>query len=105
MWLIAANVAFGGIGIVTRQVEAARNLRPGRAAGVCHWCISPLVELLLTVPDRFGPFVCLFWLSGTLWEPGELAFQQDLQRKDPKAFKALLERNGMEYNPNYVRGT
>ena len=44
-------------------------------------------------------------IQGTLWMPGELAFQQNLQQKDPKAFKALLERNGMEYNPNYQRGT
>ena len=44
-------------------------------------------------------------MAGTLWEPGELAYQQGLQRSDPGAFKALLERNGVEYNPNYVRGT
>jgi len=43
--------------------------------------------------------------QGTLWEAGELSFQQELERKDPKAFKALLERNGMVFNPNYVRGT
>eukprot|EP00937_MAST-01D_sp_MAST-1D-sp2_P003292 g3292.t1 len=43
--------------------------------------------------------------SGTLWEPGELAFQQKLQRTDLPAFKALLERNGVRYDPRYVRGT
>ena len=42
---------------------------------------------------------------GTLWEPGELAFQQGLQQSDPAEFKALLERNGMQYDPNYRRGT
>jgi hypothetical protein len=35
---------------------------------------------------------------------GELVYQQDLERRDPKKFKALLERNGIEYNPNYIRG-
>lgn len=40
----------------------------------------------------------------TLWEPGELAFQMDLQRRDKKAFIALLERNGQKYDPNYRRG-
>lgn len=33
------------------------------------------------------------------WEPGELRYQQNLQRKDPAAFKALLERNGIKYDP------
>lgn len=42
---------------------------------------------------------------GTLWEPGELQFQQTLQQSDPEAFKELLERNGMQYDPNYRRGT
>jgi len=44
-------------------------------------------------------------MDGTLWEPGELEYQMQLQRKDPEAFKALLERNGMVYDPNYRRGT
>jgi hypothetical protein len=35
---------------------------------------------------------------------GELRYQQELERRDPQAFKALLERNGIEYNPNYIRG-
>jgi hypothetical protein len=35
---------------------------------------------------------------------GELHYQQDLQRRDPKAFQALLERNGIKYDPNYIRG-
>mmetsp|Transcript_15750 Transcript_15750/g.28328 ORF Transcript_15750/g.28328 Transcript_15750/m.28328 type:complete len:86 (+) Transcript_15750:291-548(+) len=42
---------------------------------------------------------------GTLWEPGELQYQQGLQRNDPEEFKSLLERNGMTYDPNYRRGT
>ncbi|UJR20536.1 hypothetical protein I4U23_023663 [Adineta vaga] len=42
--------------------------------------------------------------NGTLWEPGELHYQQQLERRNPAEFKALLERNGIEYNPNYVRG-
>jgi len=43
-------------------------------------------------------------MNGTLWEPGELAFQQQLQRSNPAEFKKMLERNGIEYDPNYVRG-
>ncbi|CAF1219988.1 unnamed protein product [Didymodactylos carnosus] len=43
-------------------------------------------------------------MNGTLWEPGELAYQQDLQRRNPEEFKALLARNGIQYDPNYVRG-
>jgi len=41
---------------------------------------------------------------GTLWEPGELAWQQKLQRENPQAFKELLEKNGIKFDPNYVRG-
>jgi hypothetical protein len=40
----------------------------------------------------------------TLWEPGELEYQQKLQRDDLPAFKALLAQNGIKYDPNYVRG-
>jgi hypothetical protein len=60
-------------------------------------------------------------MNGTLWEPGinyyksfvlfvkclflgELSYQQDLQRRNPTEFISLLERNGIKYNPNYVRG-
>ena len=43
--------------------------------------------------------------SGSLWGAGELSFQQTLQQTDPAAFKALLERNGIAYDPNYQRGT
>ena len=35
---------------------------------------------------------------------GELQYQQQLERQNPSEFKALLERNGIKYNPNYVRG-
>ena len=35
---------------------------------------------------------------------GELHYQLHLQREKPEEFKALLERNGIEYKPNYVRG-
>ncbi|UJR29156.1 hypothetical protein I4U23_010370 [Adineta vaga] len=44
-------------------------------------------------------------MNGTLWEPGELRYQQELERDNPEEFKALLERNGIKYNPNYVRGS
>jgi len=44
-------------------------------------------------------------MSGTLWGAGELAFQQNLERTNPKAFRELLERNGQKWDPNYVRGT
>jgi hypothetical protein len=59
-------------------------------------------------------------MNGSLWEPGkflqnfilslivlfsgELQYQQQLERNNPKEFKALLERNGVKYDPNYVRG-
>lgn len=35
---------------------------------------------------------------------GELLYQQTLERTNPAEFKALLERNGIKYNPKYVRG-
>jgi hypothetical protein len=35
---------------------------------------------------------------------GELSYQQELERNNLEEFKALLERNGIEYNPNYIRG-
>ena len=41
--------------------------------------------------------------NGTLWEPGELSYQQNLQRTNLPEFKRLLERNGIKYDPNYVR--
>ena len=43
--------------------------------------------------------------SGSLWEPGELAYQQNLQQSNLPEFVKLLERNGIKYNPKYVRGT
>jgi hypothetical protein len=60
-------------------------------------------------------------MNGTLWEAGrslkdfnlflivsffsgELRYQQELERSNPKEFQALLERNGIKYDPNYVRG-
>jgi hypothetical protein len=41
----------------------------------------------------------------TMWMPGELEYQQKLQRENPKLFKELLERNGIQYNPHYRRGS
>jgi len=41
---------------------------------------------------------------GSLWEPGELNYQRSLEHSNPAAFRRLLERNGMKYDPNYVRG-
>jgi len=43
--------------------------------------------------------------NGTLWEPGELAYQQDLERNNLPQFIALLARNGIKYDPNYRRGS
>eukprot|EP00479_Gromia_sphaerica_P013120 TRINITY_DN717_c0_g1_i1.p1 TRINITY_DN717_c0_g1~~TRINITY_DN717_c0_g1_i1.p1 ORF type:complete len:55 (+),score=3.84 TRINITY_DN717_c0_g1_i1:30-167(+) len=43
-------------------------------------------------------------MHGSLWEPGELQYQLNLQPSDPTAFKDLLERNGIKYDPNFVRG-
>jgi hypothetical protein len=40
-----------------------------------------------------------------LWEAGELAYQQNLQRTNKKEFVKLLERNGVKYDPNYRRGS
>ena len=42
--------------------------------------------------------------QGTLWEPGELQYQQYLQKTNLKEFIKLLERNGIKYDPNYRRG-
>jgi len=42
--------------------------------------------------------------KGTLWEPGELQYQQRLQRDNPDEFRQLLGKNGIKYDPNYVRG-
>jgi len=41
---------------------------------------------------------------GTLWEAGELEFQQKLERSNHAAFVGLLERNGIKWDPNYHRG-
>lgn len=43
-------------------------------------------------------------MAGTLWLPGELQYQLELERKNPEEFKKLLERNGQKYDPNYRRG-
>jgi len=43
-------------------------------------------------------------MEGTLWEKGELQYQQRLERQNPEEFKKLLESNGIKYDPNYVRG-
>eukprot|EP01084_Bolivina_argentea_P267695 454492_1 len=43
--------------------------------------------------------------NGTLWESGELAYQQNLQSNNLPEFVALLARNGIKYNPNYRRGS
>jgi len=43
-------------------------------------------------------------MMGTMWEPGELEFQRRLERENPEEFKRLLEKNGIRYDPNFVRG-
>ena len=43
--------------------------------------------------------------DGTLWEPGELSYQQNLQNDNLPEFIALLARNGIKYDPNYRRGS
>jgi len=43
-------------------------------------------------------------IDKSLWEPGELEYQMDLQKNNPVEFKAFLERNGITYDENYVRG-
>ena len=40
----------------------------------------------------------------TLWEPGELQYQQKLERENLPEFIALLAKNGIKYDPNYNRG-
>jgi len=42
--------------------------------------------------------------TGTLWGKGELEYQRNLERNDLEAFKALLRKNGIVYDPNYRRG-
>ena len=49
-------------------------------------------------PEDFIRLISSSFLSG------ELRYQQELERSNPKAFRALLERNGIKYDPNYVRG-
>ncbi|ETO05149.1 hypothetical protein RFI_32248, partial [Reticulomyxa filosa] len=43
-------------------------------------------------------FICLF-------TPFVLLYQQRLERENPEEFRKLLERNGIKYDPNYIRGT
>jgi hypothetical protein len=43
--------------------------------------------------------------QGTLWEPGELSYQMNLQHTNLPEFIKLLARNGIRYDPNYRRGT
>eukprot|EP00467_Chlorarachnion_reptans_P002713 CAMPEP_0114488280 /NCGR_PEP_ID=MMETSP0109-20121206/1236_1 /TAXON_ID=29199 /ORGANISM="Chlorarachnion reptans, Strain CCCM449" /LENGTH=310 /DNA_ID=CAMNT_0001664643 /DNA_START=317 /DNA_END=1249 /DNA_ORIENTATION=+ len=43
--------------------------------------------------------------DGSLWESGELEYQQELQRTDLASFRRLLRQNGVEFDPNYQRGT
>eukprot|EP01094_Clydonella_sp_ATCC50884_P022910 TRINITY_DN536_c0_g1_i1.p1 TRINITY_DN536_c0_g1~~TRINITY_DN536_c0_g1_i1.p1 ORF type:complete len:455 (+),score=152.18 TRINITY_DN536_c0_g1_i1:116-1366(+) len=43
--------------------------------------------------------------NGTMWEPGELEYQRNLERNHPDQFKELLARNGIKYDPSYKRGT
>jgi len=42
--------------------------------------------------------------NGSLWQPGELQYQLNLEARDPQAFRALLARNGIKYDPNFARG-
>lgn len=43
--------------------------------------------------------------DGKLWIPSDFAYQQELERTNPTEFQSLLERNGIMYDKNYVRGT
>jgi hypothetical protein len=43
--------------------------------------------------------------TNTLWDPSDFSYQKELEKKDPVAFKKLLQRNGIEWNPNYMRGS
>ena len=42
--------------------------------------------------------------QNSLWQAADFQYQSELEKKDPIAFKALLERNGITYKANYVRG-
>ncbi len=43
--------------------------------------------------------------DGTLWESGELSYQQSLESSDKEAFKKLLKANGIKYKEGYKRGS
>ena len=43
--------------------------------------------------------------TDTMWSNEDLAYQQELEAKDPAAFQALLERNGVTFSATYTRGT
>jgi len=43
--------------------------------------------------------------SDTLWYPADLDYQRQLEARDPAAFKALLESNGVKHDATYTRGT
>merc|ERR1712032_101647 len=42
---------------------------------------------------------CGIYWNWKTYEPGELAYQQKLQRTNLPEFKKLLERNGIKYDP------
>jgi hypothetical protein len=43
--------------------------------------------------------------AGTLWIKSDFEYQLNLEKNNPSEFKALLERNGIKYDPTYKRGT
>lgn len=52
-------------------------------------------------PHRFDHDLAVDRDSSAL---GELQYQLQLQNSNPEEFKALLERNGIKYDPHYIRG-
>jgi hypothetical protein len=43
--------------------------------------------------------------AGNLWRREDFDLQTKLEREDPAAFKALLKRNGINFDSTYVRGS
>jgi hypothetical protein len=71
----------------------------------CHECGIYWNWKSLEVGNSYDQVKQRARMNGTMWEPGELEYQRRLERQNPEEFRRLLEKNGIKYDPNYVRGT